>query len=93
MSYLNGLVVFPTFFNLSLNLAMRSSWSEPGDWNAKVGSQEILGVTGKFGLGVQNEAGQRLTEFCQENAKVIANTPFQQRKGQLNTWASPGGQH
>ena len=63
------------------------------DWNAKVGSQEIPGVTGKFGLGVQNEPGQRLTEFCQENAKVIANTPFQQRKGQLNTWASPGGQH
>ena len=48
-----------------------------GDWNAKVGSQEILGVTGKFGLGVQNEAGQRLTEFCQENALVIANTLFQ----------------
>ena len=48
-----------------------------GDWNAKVGSQEILGVTGKFGLGVQNEAGQRLTEFCQENALVIANTFFQ----------------
>ena len=48
-----------------------------GDWNAKVGSQEIPGVTGKFGLGVQNEAGQRLTEFCQENALVIANTLFQ----------------
>ena len=51
-----------------------------GDWNAKVGSQEIPGVTGKFGLGVQNEAGQRLTEFCQENALVIANTFFQQHK-------------
>ena len=49
-----------------------------GDWNAKVGSQEIPGVTGKFGLGVQNEAGQRLTDFCQENALVIANTFFQQ---------------
>ena len=49
-------------------------------WNAKVGSQEISGVTGKFGLGVQNEAGQRLTEFCQENALVIANTLFQQHK-------------
>ena len=49
-----------------------------GDWNAKVGSQEILVVTGKFGLGVQNEAGQKLTEFCQENALVIANTHFQQ---------------
>ena len=52
-----------------------------GDWNAKVGSQEIPGVTGKFGLGVQNESGQRLTEFCQEN--VIANTLFQQQKRQL----------
>ena len=51
-----------------------------GDWNTKVGSQEIPGVTGKFGLGVQNEAGQRLTEFCQENALVIANTLFQQHK-------------
>ena len=49
-------------------------------WNAKVGSQEIPGVTGKFGLGVQNEAGQRLTEFCQENALVIANPLFQQHK-------------
>ena len=51
-----------------------------GDWNAKVGSQEIPRVTGKFGLGVQNEAGQRLTEFCQENTLVIANTLFQQYK-------------
>ena len=51
-----------------------------GDWNAKVGSQEIPGVIGNFGLGVQNEAGQRLTEFCQENALVIANTLFQQHK-------------
>ena len=51
-----------------------------GDWNAKVGSQEIPGVTGKFDLGVQNEAGQRLTEFCQENTLVIANTFFQQHK-------------
>ena len=48
-----------------------------GDWNAKVGNQEIPGVTGKFGLGVQNEAGKRLTEFCEENALVIANTLFQ----------------
>ena len=60
-----------------------------GDWNAKVGSQEILGVTGKFGLGVQNEAGQRLTEFCQENTLVIANTLFQQHKRRLYTWTSP----
>ena len=57
-----------------------------GDWNAKVGSQEIPGVTRKFGLGVQNEAGQRLTEFCQENALVIANTFFQQHKRRLYTW-------
>ena len=64
-----------------------------GDWNANIGSQEILGVTGKFGLGVQNEAGQRLTEFCQGNALVIANTLFQQRKRRLYTWTSPDGQH
>ena len=64
-----------------------------GDWNAKVGSQEIPGVTGKFGLEVQNEAGQRLTEFCQENALVIANTLFQQHKRRLYTWTSPDGQH
>ena len=64
-----------------------------GDWNAKVGSQEIPGVTGKFGLGVQNEAGLRLTEFCQENALVIANTPFQQHKKRFYTWTSPNGQH
>ena len=51
-----------------------------GDWNAKVGSQETLGVTGKFGLGIQNKAGQRLIEFCQENTLVIANTLFQQHK-------------
>ena len=64
-----------------------------GDWNAKVGSQEIPGVRGKFGLGVQNEAGQNLTEFCQENALVIANTLFQQHKRSLNTWTSPDGQY
>ena len=62
-----------------------------GDWNAKVGSQEIPGVTDKFGLGAQNEAGQRLTEFCQENALVIANTLFQQHKRRLYTWTSPDG--
>ena len=55
-----------------------------GDWNAKVGSQEIPGVTGKFGLGVQNEAGQRLIEFCQENALDIANTLFQQYRKRLH---------
>ena len=64
-----------------------------GDWNAKVGSQETPGVTGKFGLGVQNEAGQRLIEFSQENALVIANTLFQQHKSRLYTWTSPDGQY
>ena len=64
-----------------------------GDWNAKVGSQETPGVTGKFGLGVQNEVGQRLIEFCQENTLVIANTLFQQHKRRLYTWTSPDGQH
>ena len=57
-----------------------------GDWNAKVGSHETPGVTGKFGLGVQNESGQRLINFCQENALVIANTVFQQHKRRLYTW-------
>ena len=65
-----------------------------GDWNAKVGSQETPGETGKFGLArIQNEAGQRLIEFCQENTLVIANTLFQQHKGRLYTWTSPDGQH
>ena len=59
-----------------------------GDWNAKVGSQETPGVTGKFGLAVQNEAGERLLEFCQENALVIANTLSQQHKRRLYTWTS-----
>ena len=63
-----------------------------GDWNAKVGSQETPGVTGKFGLGIPNEAGQRLIEFCQENSLVIANTLFQQHKRTLYTWTSPDGQ-
>ena len=64
-----------------------------GDWHAKVGSQEIPGVTGKFDLGVQNEAGQRLTEFFQGNGLVITNTLFQQHKRTLYTWTSPDGQH
>ena len=64
-----------------------------GDWNAKVGSQETPGVTGKVGLGVQNEAGQKLIEFCQENALVIINTLFQQHKRSLFTWTSPDGKH
>ena len=63
------------------------------DWNAKVGNQDISGVTGKSGLGYQNEAGQRITEFCQENALVIANTIFQQHKRQFYTWTSPNGQY
>ena len=63
-----------------------------GGWNAKVESQEIPGVTGKFGLGVQNQAGQRLIEFFQENALVIANTLFQQHKRRLYTWTTPDGQ-
>jgi len=61
--------------------------------NAKEGIQEITGITGKFGLGVQNKASQRLTEFCQENTVVIANTLFQQHKRRLYTWTSPDGQH
>ena len=64
-----------------------------GDWNAKVGSQETPGVTGKFGLVVQNKAGQRLIEFCQENTVVIANNLFQQHKRRLYIWTSPDGQH
>ena len=64
-----------------------------GDCNAKVGSQETPGVTAKFGLGVRNEAGQRLIEFCQENTLVIANTLFQQHKRRLYAWTSPDGQH
>ena len=70
-----------TLKNLKLNSSM----------NAKVGSQETPGVTCKFGLGVQNEAGQRLIDFCQENALVIANTLFQQHKRRLYTWTSPEG--
>ena len=64
-----------------------------GDWNAKVGCQETPGVTGEFGLGMRNEAGQRLTEFSQENALVIANTFFQQHKRRLYTWTAADGQH
>ena len=68
----------PIFFHFSLNLAII------GDWNSKVGSQETPGVTGKFGLGIQNEAGQRLIEFCQENTLVIANILFLQHKKTLH---------
>ena len=64
-----------------------------GDCNAKVGSLEMPGVTGKFGLGIQNEVGKRITEFCQENALVIANTLFQQHRRRLYTWTSTDGQY
>ena len=64
-----------------------------GDWNAKIGNQEIPAVTGKFALGMRNEAGKRLIEFCQENALVTANILFQQHKRRLYTWTSPDGQH
>ena len=64
-----------------------------GDWDTKVGTQVIPGVTDKFDLGIQNEAGQRLTEFCQENALVIANIRFQQHRRRLYTWPSPHGQY
>ena len=64
-----------------------------GDWNVKIGSQKTPGVTGKFGLKVQNEAGQRLIEFCQDNTLVIANNLFQQHKRKLYTWTSPYGRH
>ena len=64
-----------------------------GDWNAKVGSKEIPRVIGQFGLGIRNEVGQRLIEFCQENALITANTLFQQHKRRLYTWTSPDGQH
>ena len=64
-----------------------------GERNAKVGSQETPGVTGKFGLGIRNEAGQRLIEFCRENALVLGNPLFQQHKRKLYTWTSTNGQH
>ena len=64
-----------------------------GNWNAKVGSQKTPRAAGKFCLGIRNEAGQRLIEFCQENTLVIANALFQQHKRRLYTWISPDGQH
>ena len=66
---------------------------QQGEWNSKVESKEITGVTDKFGLGVQNEAGHRLTEFCQGNALILANTLYQQHKRWLYTWTSPDGQY
>ena len=78
---------------LYLNLPPKDVLFIIGDWNAKVGSQEIPGVTSKFGLGVQNEAEQRVIEFSQENTLVIANTLFQKHKRRLYTWTSPDGQY
>ena len=127
-SYLNGQVVFPTFFNLSLNMAIRSSWSEPVSsrscfcwlyraspslaakyiinlilvltiwWCPCIESSLdhlVMSMYRVFScvVGIGNEAGQRLIEFCQENALVIANTLFQQHKRRLYTWKSPDGQH
>ena len=77
---------------LELTPPKRCPFHYIGNWNAKIGSQETPGVTGKFGLGVQNEAGQRLTEFYQDNTLVIANTLFQQQRRRLYTWTSPDGQ-
>ena len=78
---------------LDLHISLLTPSTFFGDWNAKVGSQETPGVTGKFGLGIRNETGQRKREFCQENTPVIANTLFQQHKRRLYTWTSPDGQH
>ena len=78
---------------MGINAPPKDVFFSIGDWNAKIGSQEIPGVTGKFGLGVQNEAEQRLIEFCQESTLVIANTLFQQEKRRLYTWTSPDGQY
>ena len=78
---------------LEPTLKKRCPFHHGGLRNAKIGSQETPGVTGKFGLGVQSEAGQRLTEFCQENTLVIANTLFQQHKRRLYTWTSPDDQY
>ena len=72
---------------------MDLSQQSNGDWNARVRSQETRGVIGKFGLGMRNEAGQRLAEFCQENTLVIENTLFQQHKRRLYIGTSPDGQH
>ena len=88
-----GYLLTATPPDLKLGVAPFSPPAIIGDWNAKVGNQETPGVTGKFGLGVQNEAGQRLIEFCQENTMVKANTFFQQHKRRLYNWTLPDGQH
>ena len=87
---LNSSVIYKTFYSQH---PKKDVFFMVEDWTAKAGSQEIPGVTGKFDLGVQNEAGQRLTEFCQENALIKGNTLFQQHKTRLYTWTSPDGQH
>ena len=85
-------VIFVWFFLLTLELTPpKDVLFFIGDWNAKIGSQEIPGII--FGFGVQNEAGQRLTEFCQENTLIISNTLFQQHKKRLHTWTSPDSQY
>ena len=86
---------FPALQADSLPLSHQGSppWDIGTDWNAKVGSQETSGVTDKFGLGVQNEAGQKLIELYQENALGVANTLFQQHKRRHYTWTSPDGKH
>ena len=81
-----------TYKNFSTNTQKRCPF-HIGDWNAKVGSQEIPGVTGIFAVWVQNEAGQRLIGFCQENTLITANTLFQQHKRRLYTWTKPDGQY
>ena len=87
--------VLSTFLLFSITVVFACSYVLfiIGDWTAKVGSKETSGVTSKLGFGVLNEAEQRLTEFFQENALVIANTLFQQHKRRLYTWTSPDGQH
>ena len=91
---------WPKYWSFSFSISLSNEYSrlicfrkKQGDWNAKVGPQEIPGVIGKFGLGVQNEAEQRLTEFSRKNTLVIANTLFQQHKRRLYTWTSLDGQY
>ena len=87
----DGMVLWRPIRPFRTNIKKKNVLFIIGNWNAKVGSQETPGVTGKFGLAVQNEAGQRLIEFSQENILVIANTLFQQNKRRLYTWTSPDG--
>ena len=82
-----------TFVKVSYDSVKKDVPFNIGDWNAKVGSQEIPEVTGNFGLGVQNEERQKLTEFCQQNTLIIATTLFLQHNTRLYTWTSPDGQY